>query len=86
MPTPLDDVVPSWQLVAVTPSDTVDLPFGPCRGIWVGVTGNVQLTSPLDSAATSVVVPALIAGMAHPIRAKRIWNASTTATGIFAIY
>ncbi len=59
-------------------SDTVDLTV-PARGIFVGVSGDVKVTM-IDG--TVGVWPNLVAGVIHPIEAKRIWVTGTTATGI----
>jgi hypothetical protein len=67
----------------VTPSNTVDLPDGPCRAIWVGVAGDVKITT---LGGTDIVLPAMVAGMWHPQPAKRIFATGTTATGIKAGY
>lgn len=74
---------PAFDFKSVTPNDSTDLPDGPCRGIWVGVAGDVKINTP---SGTTIVVPALIAGMVHPIAATRIWSGSTTATTILAVY
>lgn len=74
---------PAQDLKSVTPDDNADLASGPCRGIIVGVAGNVKITTP---AGTAIVVPSLVAGIVHPIEAVRIWSTSTTATTILAVY
>lgn len=65
---------------SVTPSDTDDLPFA-CRGICVGVAGDVKVT---HWDGDVVTWPALVAGVIHPIAARRIWDTGTTATTIVA--
>ena len=73
---------PSGQIRAVTGSDTVDLPGGPCRGFHVNVAGAVKFTDLTGNAVTMTVV----AGTPLPYAASRIWSTGTTATGIFALY
>lgn len=64
--------------VVISPNDSADLSYV-SRGILVGVAGAVKVTFTNGDVA---VIPNLAAGVIHPIRAKRIWSASTTATGI----
>jgi hypothetical protein len=68
-----------WGGVAITPSDTVDIPGGQIRGFYVGVAGNVAVVGPDGSVVT---YPSLAVGVAHPIQAVRINATNTTATGI----
>lgn len=65
-------------------SDTVDLPQGLTKCIYVEVGGNVKWVGKdqLDAAA---VTRNLYKGW-HPIRARRIWATGTTATGLLACY
>ena len=79
----IDDTTPARDIVPVTPSDTVDLPDGDCRGILVGVAGIVRITTVTGQDRT---ITLLMAGVVHPIRARRIWASTTTATGISAAY
>lgn len=72
-----------YQGVAVTPSDTVDLPDGPCAAIYVGANGNVNVN--LASGGTAVLT-SLVAGQIVRVNASRILATSTTATGIQALY
>lgn len=67
---------------AVTPSDSVDLSIY-TRGIYVGVTGNVKVTTVGGDTITFV---GLAAGIIHPIQAKRIFSTLTTATSIVGVY
>ena len=69
---------PAWDLVAVTPGATV-LP-DPIRGFYVGVSGNVTVTTP---AGSTVELIAVAAGVAHPVRATHVTAA--TATGIIGL-
>lgn len=73
---------------AVTTSDSVDLPNGPCDAILVTGAGNVAVQ--LDIGGTSVlgttVLTTVAANQILPIQVSRIRATSTTATGIFALY
>jgi hypothetical protein len=72
------------KAAAVTPSDTEDIM--PTNGIYVGAAGDLQVTLKGMPDGESIVFKGLVAGMIHPIKAKRIWAASTTATNILAVY
>ena len=65
----------------VTPSDSVDLAIY-TRAINVAGTGTVQVTDINDVTGPVYVA----AGVAFPIRAKRIWATGSTATGIVGLY
>lgn len=69
--------------VAVTPSDSADLPNGACRAISVTGAGNVNVN--LASGGTAVLT-GLSAGQIVEINVSRILSTSTTATGISALY
>jgi hypothetical protein len=70
----------STKLLAVTPSDTVDI-VGPCIGFYVGGTGNVVAVNMDDTTALLTAVPA---GTIIPSVIKRINTTNTTATAIVA--
>jgi hypothetical protein len=65
----------------VTPSDTVNLSYPSV--IYVGVGGNVQVTTAQGDQVTFV---GLIAGQVIPVQVIRVWSTSTTATTMLAIY
>ena len=73
---------PAVNAFAVTPHDTNEL-TSHTRGIYVGVTGNVKITTINGDAVTFV---GLASGVIHPIMAKIIWSAGTTATSIVGVY
>lgn len=77
------DFSPANKGFAVTPSDTVNFAQGICRGIYVGVSGDVVVVHGDD---TTVTYKAMAAGVVHPIMAKRINNTNTTATNVVAVY
>lgn len=66
----------------VTPNDSADLAIA-TRGVYVGVTGNLKVTTVRGSTVTFV---GLAAGIIHPIRVERIWSTGTTATNIIGVY
>jgi len=67
--------------VAVTPSDTVNL-ANPSV-IYVGVSGNVKVTTAQGDEVTFTAVPA---GAVIPVQVLRVWANGTTATTMVAIY
>lgn len=73
----------SEYFAAVTPSDTVGFTAGICRGIYVGVTGNVVAVRPDGTAVTFTAVPA---GMVIPVQAIRVNSTSTTATNMVSLH
>lgn len=81
------DFSPARGATAVTKSDTVNLPGGICRGLYVGGSGDVVVVfqdgTPNGNAVTFT---ALAAGIVHPIQAMRINSTNTTATNIVAVY
>ena len=70
---------PLRDFFAITPSDDTDLPTA-ARGILVGVSGDVAVIG--VGGSSSVVIPALAAGVWHPMNVKRVLSTGTTATGI----
>lgn len=71
----------------VTPNDSTDLPnAGRVRGIYVGVSGDISVIMTGDTSETAKVIPALAAGVWHPMCIKRVRSTGTTATGILVGY
>lgn len=64
-------------------SDTVDLPLGPCRGIYIGGAGTVTL---IDAMGNTAVQFTLSAGSILPVRASRIKVTGSTATAMLVLY
>lgn len=75
---------PYYDAKAVTPSDANDLPAGACQALYCAGAGNVNVD--LESGTTIVV--AMQAGWQNlvQLRVRRVRAASTTATGILALY
>jgi len=72
---------PAFDAADVTPNDGADLP-NTCRGLWVGVGGNIKVTT---KGGTTVVIVGVPSGFVVPICVKRVWSASTTAASILAL-
>lgn len=66
---------------AVTPNDSVNL-ANPSV-IYVGVAGNVQVTTANGDIVTFTAVPG---GSVIPVQVIRVWATSTTATSLVRIY
>jgi hypothetical protein len=83
--------------VVVTPSDTSNLPYlsdlglgtgtvtstGSCRALYIGSTGSIQVTT---RGGNKVILEGLQAGAVYPLSVIQVWNTSTTAGGIIALY
>lgn len=73
---------PASRMVAITPSDTVDLNAQDRpRAIYVGGAGNIVFVFGTATATVPVLAGAII-----PVRPTRINATSTTATSIFGMY
>lgn len=72
---------PASHASEVSPSDTNDL-ANAGRAINVATAGTVRVTTVMGDIATITVV----AGVAFPIRVKRIWATGTTATGLVVLF
>lgn len=70
---------------AITPNDSADLAAGPCRAIYATTAGNINLALSDDGGADPDVY-AFAAGEIKSLQAIRIYNTSTTCTGIKALY
>lgn len=62
-------------------SDTVDFPYG-ARSLYIGVTGNVKVTTIDGSVLTFVGVQA---GSILPVQVARLWSAGTTSTSVLGL-
>jgi hypothetical protein len=72
------------QVRLITKSDTVQLPLGPCRALWIGGAGDVAVIAEGDTAA--VTISGVAAGTVVPIKCKTVMSTNTTATLIVALY
>lgn len=71
---------PYTQAVAVTPSDTVDIPGGPTRALHVSVQGTLRVTMGGAVVNFPVVTPGI-----HALSVTRVHATGTAATGILAL-
>ncbi len=77
---------PDLDGYAVAPSDTADLPNGPCKGLAVtGAAGTVALQLDADSTAT-LTIGAGAVNEVYLVGCSRVLATGTTATGIYALY
>lgn len=82
---PKDRDDPATNGVAVTPNDSTDL-SNVTRGVYIGVGGNLQVTLEDMADGASITLSNVAGGIILPLRAKRIWATSTTATGIVGLW
>jgi len=75
----------STLYAAVTPSDTVDLPKGRCRAIYVGTSGDIAIQH-VDGDNTPVTFKGVGSGTMLPLSATRVLATNTTATDVVAVY
>lgn len=61
---------------AITVSDTTNDPNGPFKALWIGVTGNVKVTTIAGNAITMTNVPVGIL----PVACRFVWSTGTTVT------
>ena len=78
-----EDSAPATGLAAVTPNDSANLPDGLCRGVWVGVGGDVVVDTP---SVTNVKLVGANAGSIIPVAVIRVRSTGTTAGSIVAMY
>lgn len=76
------DVASAYDARAVTPSDTVLLPNGTCRALYVGTTGNISV---LTASGNTVTFSNVAVGIL-PVQVQRVNSTSTTASTIVALY
>ena len=74
---------PANKWVEINPNDSADLPDGPCRSIYVGGDGNLNIT---DCHGNTEIFYAVSAGSVYPFQATRVLSTSTTATNLRALY
>lgn len=79
----LGNIDAARKCYAITPSDSVELPFIP-RGIYVGGAGNIAVKLLDDDNAVTLV--GCLAGSILPIRPKNVMATNTTATNLVALY
>ena len=72
---------PALHMAAITPHASTVIPR--TRGIYVGVSGNVEV---IDSDGTTTVFTAVPAGVILPVMVTRVLAANTTATNLVALW
>lgn len=75
-------IAPAQDAAAVVPDDGDDLGTTPCRALYVGVSGDVKVTT---SDGTTVTFKAAPVGILA-VSVKRVFATGTTATNILALY
>ncbi len=75
---------PTPRVRAVTPSDTADLPDGPCKKLFVVTTGNLTCIAREDPDGGGTSWGTVTAGSIIPVQARRV-KAATTAV-VLALY
>lgn len=73
---------PATHAAAVTPNDSADLGTV-SRSLYVGVTGDVKVTTRDGDTEVFVAVPA---GSWMPVAAKKVFATGTTASAIIALW
>jgi len=67
--------------VVIVPSDSVNL--ATAAVIYVGVGGNVKVTT---AQGTAITFTGVVAGSVIPIQVIRVWSTGTTATNMVGIF
>ena len=70
------------KLVAVTPHNSNDLAYT-TKALFIGTGGNIVVLAEDDTVAVTLKVTD---GQILPVRAKRVLETNTTATGIVGLY
>lgn len=73
---------PATRAFAISPGDGADL-TNITRALYAGVTGDIKVTMEGGDVVLLVGFPA---GMPIPLRVRRVWSTSTTATSIVGFY
>lgn len=76
------DISGAVGIVAITPSDSADVPGGYIRGFIVTVAGDVAVNMADGSTGT---LPDCAVGVQHVYQISRILSTGTTATGIIGL-
>ena len=74
----------AYNLAAITPSDSTDLPQGACTAVWVGNSGDIAIRC--HPMGDSVVMKNVPGGTQLNVEAERILATGTTATDLVAMY
>jgi hypothetical protein len=82
MASTLQDSGPADFAVAVTPSDSANLPNSDCVALYIGTAGTLRV---MCSNGQDCVFAATVAGVL-PLKVRRVYATGTTATNIVAMY
>jgi hypothetical protein len=77
------NTAPAMEAVAITPSNSDDLPNGVARALYIGGGGIVVLDTYTQ---TSLTFAGLQSGTILPVNVKRVRSTGTTATSLIALY
>lgn len=75
---------PAISGIAITPADGVSLTKGTCRGIYIGIGGNLAVILANDTLPVTFL--GVIAGTILPVMAQTVQLTGTTATNLIALY
>ena len=75
---------PAGHVAQVAPNDAADLPAA-CRGIIVGVTGTLKITT-VHGETVTLTQAVVVVGQILPIRVARVWATGTTASDIWVVW
>lgn len=78
---PRDTTDPSADASEVTPSNSLDLPDGPCVALYVGSSGDLTVTMLGGTVVTFVAVQGFC-----PLQVRRVHATGTDADDIVALY
>jgi len=78
-------IVQPAQWVAVSASNTTDLPQGVAKGLYIDQAGTLAFI-PADNLDNAVVSINVVAGTRIDGFVRRVLSTGTSATGIFALY
>lgn len=70
---------------SVTPDDSNDLDIAPTKAVYVGSSGDLEVTFEAMEDGDSIVLTSMPVGV-HKLSVKRILSTNTTASSIVALY
>lgn len=73
---------PAYNAFAISPSDSSNL-SQQTRGIYVGGDGNLKVTT---AGGDTVTFQNAVAGTVLPVRAIKVFNSGSSATGLIGLY
>lgn len=73
---------PAVDGAAITTSDSANL-ARPCKGIYVGVTGDVKVDT---LGSSGLVFKNAVQGSVIPVQATKVYATGTTATNLIALF